>query len=276
MDTKKSEEIKQAIRERYGAIATGTLSSCCGDKPAQTIKQSSCCPPKGPDEHLVQYSTSVGYTQNDVFNVPAESNMALGCGNPTALAKMKEGEVVVDLGSGGGFDCFLAANQVGSSGKVIGVDMTPDMITKARLNAEKSNFGNVEFRLGEIEHLPIADSTADVIISNCVINLSTDKPQVFREAFRVLKPGGRLAVSDVVLTAQLPPEILGDMTLYCECTSGAIFMDEYRSELEKAGFINISINPKEDSHTFIREWHEGVKLENYIMSANIEAEKPKE
>jgi len=273
MDIKKSEEIKKAVRERYGAIATGTSTSCCGDKPSQPTKASSCCSTKEPDDHLVQYSTSVGYNHNDVFNVPAESNMALGCGNPTAIANLKQGETVVDLGSGGGFDCFLAANQIGKSGYVIGVDMTADMISKARQNALKSNFENVEFRLGEIEHLPIADSSADVIISNCVINLSTDKPQVFKDAYRVLRPGGRLAISDVVLTAQLPKEILGDLSLYCECTSGAITIEEYQSELRKAGFKDISIEPKEDSREFIREWREGMNLEQYIMSANIQARK---
>ncbi len=272
MDTLKSEQIKQAVRERYSAIATGKLSSCCGEnaKPVTQAK-SPCCPTKEADDSVLTYSKTIGYSAEELRNVPDESNMALGCGNPTAIANLKQGEVVLDLGSGGGFDCFLSAQQVGETGKVLGVDMTPEMISKARQNAVKGNFTNVEFRLGEIEHIPVADSSVDVIISNCVINLSTEKPQVFREAFRVLKPGGRLAISDVVLSAKLPDEILNDMSLYCECTSGAITIEEYQTELQKAGFTEISIKPKEDSRKFIREWRKGMKLDEFIESAVIEA-----
>ena len=249
MNTIQSEEIKQAVRERYKTIATGELpnSSCCGDPTAKVQEKPVCCPPKDADEALLKYNASLGYTKEELSGVPIESNMALGCGNPTAIAQLKEGETVLDLGSGGGFDCFLASQQVGAKGYVIGVDMTPEMISKARQSATRGKFENVEFRLGEIEHIPAANSSVDAMISNCVINLSTDKPQVFREAFRVLKPGGRLAVSDVVLTAALPDEIMNNMSMYCSCTSGAISIEDYKTLLTKAGFVDISIVPKEDS-----------------------------
>ncbi|MBI3195041.1 MAG: arsenite methyltransferase [Ignavibacteriae bacterium] len=275
MDTLKSEKIKQAVRERYSAIATGKLSSCCGEN-AQPVVQakSPCCSTKEEDDSVFKYTKSIGYSAEEIQNVPGESNMALGCGNPTAIAQLRQGEVVLDLGSGGGFDCFLSAQQVGEPGRVIGVDMTPEMISKARQNVVKGNFTNIEFRLGEIEHLPVADSSVDVIISNCVINLSTEKPQVFLESFRVLKLGGRLAISDVVLSAKLPDEILNDLSLYCECTSGAVTVEEYKSELQKAGFTEISIKPKEESREFIREWRKGMKLDEFIVSAVIEAKKP--
>ncbi|TAK64717.1 MAG: arsenite methyltransferase [Bacteroidetes bacterium] len=277
MNTQQSEQIKQAVRERYGAIAVGSLSnsSCCGEEtPQKSKKASPCCPTKDVADPVLNYTTAIGYSKEEISAVPAESNMALGCGNPTAIANLKEGEVVLDLGSGGGFDCFLASQQVGEKGFVIGVDMTPEMVAKARINALKGNFTNVEFRLGEIEYIPAANSSVDAIISNCVINLSTDKPQVFREALRVLKPGGRLAISDVVLTAKLPDEILNDLSLYCSCTSGAISIEEYQTTLANAGFKDISIIPKEDSREFIREWREGMKLDDYLLSAIIEARKP--
>ncbi len=273
MDILQSEEIKNAVRERYRTIAVGELTTTCCDPTPKQSKKSPCCSTKEPDEQLLKYNNSLGYTKEELAGVPEESNMALGCGNPIAIAQLNEGETVLDLGSGGGFDCFLSAQRVGTKGKVIGIDMTPEMITKARQNVVKGNFSNVEFRLGEIENIPAGDSTVDAIISNCVINLSTDKLQVFKEAYRVLKPGGRLAISDVVLTATLPPEILGDMSLYCSCTSGAVTIEEYQATLAQAGFKNISITPKEDSREFIREWREGLKLEDYIMSAIIEAKK---
>jgi len=183
------------------------------------------------------------YTKEELASIPDGANMGLSCGNPQAIADLKPGEIVVDLGSGGGFDCFLAAPKVGKEGRV---DMTPEMISKAHGNAEKPGFENVEFRLGEIEHMPVADHTADIIISNCVINLSTNKPQVFKEAYRTLKTGGRLAISDVVLTATLPKSYLSDMNLYSGCVSGAISIEEYEALLKDAGFTNISIEPKDE------------------------------
>jgi len=201
------------------------------------------------------------------------SNMGLGCGNPQAIASIREGETVLDLGSGAGFDAFLAARQTGKTGKVIGVDMTPQMITKSRQNAEKANFDWVEFRLGEIEHLPVADQTVDVIISNCVINLSPEKQQVFNEASRVLKKGGRLAISDVVATVEIPDEMLKDLELHCACVSGASTIDELEEMLVNAGFTNIRINPKDESREFIRDWSSGANLADFILSATIEATK---
>lgn len=200
--------------------------------------------------------------------------MGLGCGNPQAIAALQAGEVVLDLGSGGGFDCFLAASQVGDSGQVIGVDMTPAMISKARINADKGGYRNVEFRLGEIEHLPVADGTVDVIISNCVINLSPDKAQVFRDSFRVLKSGGRLAISDIVATAELPEDAKRDLALYAGCMAGASLIAELESMMHAAGFERISITPKDASREFIRNWAPGRKIEDFVVSANIEAFKP--
>ena len=200
--------------------------------------------------------------------------MGLGCGNPQAIASLKPGETVLDLGSGGGFDCFLAARAVGESGKVIGVDMTHEMVSKARENAAKAGFNNVEFRLGEIEHLPVADNSVDVIISNCVINLSPEKHKVFEDSFRVLKPGGRLAVSDVVATAELPEEVKSDLALHAGCIAGASLIDEVDAMLRRSGFRNIRIKPKDESRDFIRTWAPGRKIEEYVVSATIEAVKP--
>lgn len=202
--------------------------------------------------------------------------MGLGCGNPVALASLKPGETVVDLGSGGGFDCFLAAKQVGESGQVIGVDMTPDMLSKARSNAEKMGTNNVEFRLGEIEHLPVADNTADIIMSNCVINLSPEKLKVYREAFRILKPGGRLAISDIVARAPLPPEIQQNLALVSACVGGAATIDETTRMLQEAGFSDISIKAKDKSRELISQWAPGENKNagDYVVSAYIEAVKP--
>jgi ubiquinone/menaquinone biosynthesis C-methylase UbiE len=200
--------------------------------------------------------------------------MGLGCGNPQAIAALKPGETVLDLGSGGGFDCFLAARQVGETGWVIGVDMTPEMIRKARDNAKKGGFTNVEFRLGEIERLPVADRSVDAIISNCVINLSPDKSAVFQEAFRVLKPGGRLAIADIVATASLPDDIRNDLALRAGCVGGAVAMDEIETFLREAGFREIHIQPKDQSRDLIREWAPGRSVEDYVISATIEAVKP--
>jgi SAM-dependent methyltransferase len=200
--------------------------------------------------------------------------MGLGCGNPRAIAGLQAGEVVLDLGSGGGFDAFLASSEVGDSGHVIGIDMTPDMLSKARANAEKGKFSNVEFRLGEIEHLPVADNSIDVIISNCVINLSPNKPQVFRDAFRALKPGGRLAISDVVATIEMPDELKNDPQLYAGCMAGASLIDELKQIMIDAGFEKVNIEPKDESKEFIKDWAPGRSIEDYVVSANIEAVKP--
>jgi SAM-dependent methyltransferase len=216
----------------------------------------------------------MGYSAADTQAVPVGANLGLGCGNPIAIASLQAGETVLDLGSGAGFDCFLAAQAVGASGQVIGVDMTPEMLRKARENAVQGGFTNVDFRLGEIEHLPVADRTVDVIISNCVINLSPEKSQVFREAFRVLKRGGRLAISDVVTTAAFPETVKNDLALRACCVAGASLIDEVEHMLAEAGFTAISIQPKDESKAFIRDWVPGSKLEDYLVSALIEAVKP--
>jgi SAM-dependent methyltransferase len=216
----------------------------------------------------------MGYSQDDVTGVPEGANMGLGCGNPQAIASLQPGETVLDLGSGGGFDCFLAAKAVGPEGHVIGVDMTPEMISKARENAEKASANNVEFRLGEIEHLPVPDNSVDVIISNCVINLSPKKDEVFKEIFRALKPGGRLAVTDVVATAPLPDEVKKDLELYAGCVAGASQIDEVESMLKQAGFADIRVRPIDASKELVREWVQDRPVADFIVSATIEAIKP--
>jgi SAM-dependent methyltransferase len=226
----KDGEIKEMVRERYGNIAEQG-SSCCGPAP-------SCCGTTDPAEKI---SRGVGYTDEDLKAVPDGANLGLGCGNPVALANLRAGETVLDLGSGAGFDCFLAAKRVGDKGRVIGVDMTPEMIDKARRNSEKDNVQNVEFRLGEIENLPVADRSADVVISNCVINLSPDKQRVFSEAFRVLHPGGRLMISDIVLLRDLPESIKGSVEAYVGCVAGAMHRDAYIDAIRLAGFGHIQI-----------------------------------
>ena len=226
----KETEIKKSVREGYAKIAEQG-SSCCA--PAN-----SCC---GSTDLARTISKNVGYTDEELKAVPEGANLGLGCGNPVALASLREGETVLDLGAGGGFDCFLAANKVGEGGMVIGVDMTSEMIEKARENARKNSYGNVEFRLGEIENLPVADNSVDVIISNCVINLSPDKSRVFSEAFRVLKPGGRLMISDMVLLKELPDFIKNSIEAYIGCLSGAIMRDEYLGAIKAAGFQEVGI-----------------------------------
>lgn len=227
----KEGKIKKTVRESYARIAKGERS-CCGPS------VSSCgCPITSET-----IGKQIGYRDADLKSVPEGANLGLGCGNPVALASLKEGETVLDLGSGAGFDCFLAANKVGAKGKVIGVDMTPEMIDKARENARKGKYSNVEFRLGEIENLPVADGTVDVVISNCVINLSTNKPQVFREAFRALKPDGRLIISDIVLQKELPEAVKKNIEAYVGCLSGAIKKDEYLRIIRAAGFRKIKIH----------------------------------
>ena len=244
----------------YRNVATQGGNSCA---PA-----TSCCGGSG------AVSVQLGYSEQEVTSVPEGANMGLGCGNPQAIAALQPGETVLDLGSGGGFDCFLAARQVGESGRVIGVDMTPEMIAKARANARKGGYSNVEFRLGEIEHLPVADRSIDVILSNCVINLSPEKSRVFEEAFRVLKPGGRLAISDVVASVPLPEEFRYDPALLSGCMGGAVTIVEVEAMLQATGFERIQIHPKDESREFIREWAPDRRIEEFVLSATIEAVKP--
>jgi SAM-dependent methyltransferase len=225
----KAEEVKKAVRKKYSTIAKDETSCCC-------VKTTCEC-----GETTKAKSKRMGYTEEELLSAPKGANMGLGCGNPVALASLKEGEVVLDLGSGGGFDAFLAAKRVGEKGKVIGVDMTPEMLEKARANAKKGKFKNVEFRLGEIENLPVADNSIDVIISNCVINLSPDKGRVFNEAHRALRVGGRLMVSDIVLLEKLPGFLKGSVEALTGCIAGAMLKDDYINAIKKAGFKSVSI-----------------------------------
>jgi len=284
METGEKNEIRDAVRQRYEQIAKAETAktgknqaiSCCSpsDAIAEAMPAASCC--GGPEVTPEQISAVMGYSQEDIAGVIEGANMGLGCGNPVALASLKTGETVVDLGSGGGFDCFLAARQVGETGQVIGVDMTPEMIAKARVNAEKMGTKNVEFRLGEIEHLPVADNCTDLIMSNCVINLSPDKPQVYREAYRTLKPGGRLSISDVLATAKLPDEVQKNLTLVAACIGGAATFEDTEKILKEAGFQNIKIKVNDNSRKLIREWnpHKSENAVDYVVSAYIEAVKP--
>ena len=316
METTDKEKIREAVRERYGKVArTGGVdpgasqeTSCCGpgETSGETDQTASCCGPVqistemsetasccgpsdvstetdqaasccGPSDFSVEKMSQImGYSKDDIQSVPEGANMGLGCGNPVAIASLKSGETVVDLGSGGGFDCFLAAREVGETGNVIGVDMTSDMVSKARKNAGQMGTGNVEFRLGEIENLPVADNTADIIMSNCVINLSPDKLSVYRDAFRVLRPGGRLAISDIVATAQLPDEIRSNMALVSSCIGGASTIEDTEKLLAEAGFQDIKITPKDNSRELIREWDPAKSEQalDYVVSAYIEAIKP--
>jgi SAM-dependent methyltransferase len=266
MENLEDDQIRGVVRETYGQIAkTGGVN--CGCTP------SACCG-SGDKAAPKDISVRLGYSSDDVSSVPEGANMGLGCGNPQAIASLQPGEIVLDLGSGGGFDCFLAAKAVGQSGHVIGVDMTPEMISKARENAIKAGFGNVEFRLGEIEHLPAADGSVDVIMSNCVINLSPEKSAVFKEAFRVLKNGGRLAVTDVVATAPLPEEVKKDLELLAGCVAGAAQVSELERMLKEAGFAEIRVEPIDGSRELIRQWAPGRNVEDFVVSATIEAVKP--
>jgi len=226
----RKEEIKKVVREGYAKIAKQD-SSCCAPV-------NSCC---GSTDLAQDIGKSIGYTEEELKAVPEGANLGLGCGNPVALASLRKGETVLDLGSGAGVDCFLTADKVGENGRVIGVDMTPEMIERARENARKGNYGNVEFRLGEIGNLPVADNSVDIVISNCVINLAPDKRRVFTEAFRVLKPGGRLMISDIVLLRKLPDFIKNSIEAYIGCLSGAIMRDEYIEAIKAAGFQEVRI-----------------------------------
>lgn len=256
LEESSSENIRREVRRRYGTTARGESHSC------------------GDDCYVSSSGEALGYSSEQLATAPEAANLGLGCGNPLAIASLQPGQTILDLGSGAGFDCFLAARAVGPSGRVIGVDMTHDMLAKARENGQKNGFTNVEFRLGEIEALPMADNSVDVIISNCVINLSPEKQRVFNEAFRVLKPGGRLAVADMVATAALPDEIKTDWAAYTGCMAGASHISELEQMLREAGFENIKIAPKDASRSFIREWLPGRRIEDYLVSATIEAVKP--
>lgn len=225
----KDSNIKKLIKEGYAKVAT-TNSTCC--------ISSSCCSGPNLAENI---SKNIGYKEEDIKTVPQGANLGLGCGNPLASASLKEGETALDLGSGAGFDCFLAANKIGNKGKVIGIDMTPEMVEKAKANAKKGGYSNVDFRLGEIENLPVEDNSIDIIMSNCVINLSPDKESVFKEAFRVLKPGGRLIISDLVLVRDLPKSVKESSEAYVGCLAGAIFKKDYLNAIKKAGFSNIKV-----------------------------------
>jgi arsenite methyltransferase len=266
MEQYNSDEIRDHVRKQYGRI--GAINSpglkkniskpCCGN-PGQTIGD---------------FSKIMGYSEKEMAQIPQEANMGLGCGNPKAIASLKPGETLLDLGSGGGFDCFLAAREVGESGKVIGVDMTPEMVSLARKNAAAINAKNVEFRLGEIENLPVADNSVDVIMSNCVINLSPEKQKVFQEAFRVLKPGGRLAISDIVAIKPLPERFQNNPAMVSGCIGGAALADDIKKILEKIGFSNIFIEIAPGSGDLISQWFPGQQVEEYVSSAMIQAIKP--
>ena len=261
-----SSDIKTMVRTRYGNIAVAETAGCCA--PA-----TSCCVPSAaPDLH--GKARQMGYSDAELAAIPDGANLGLGCRNPQAIAALQPGETVIDLGSGAGFDCFLAARQVGPDGRVIGIDMTHEMLAKARGNAARIGAANVEFRLGELEHLPVADNTADVILSNCVINLVPDKPQVFREAFRVLKSGGRLAISDVVNTARLSEDLKSDLDLICGCVSGAAPAEQIENWLAAAGFHQIQVTIKPESREMIAAWAPGRGVEDHVASATIEAHKP--
>ena len=245
-----NKNIKPIVMESYKKIAVES-SNCCGDN----------------------ISKSIGYSEEELETVPKDSNLGLGCGNPQLIANICEGETVLDLGSGAGFDCFLASKKVGDIGQVIGVDMTFEMVTKARNNAYENNYNNVDFRLGEIENLPVADNSVDVIISNCVINLSPNKQRVYDEAYRVLKEGGRLAISDIVLMKDLTDEMKEDEKLYCGWVTGASSVEELKYYLSKSGFKNISIETKPISKEYEEQWGQNLNVGEYIMSSEIKAVK---
>lgn len=277
-NTPDSETLKAEVRRRYSSIASGetTLAtsaanastSCCGTTPSTPTNKSSCgC-------NSDSQARTLGYSDADLAAVPEGSNLGLGCGNPVALASLQPGQTVLDLGSGAGFDSFLAQRAVGPTGRVIGVDMTVEMVSKARANAKNASYSNVEFRLGEIEALPVADSTVDVIISNCVINLCPDKRPVYSEAFRVLKPGGRIAVSDVVARTELSEKIQQDLALHSGCLAGATLESELKSILTEAGFTNISIRPKNNSDEVITSWEAKGGFESQVYAAEVTAQKP--
>lgn len=266
MDKEKTQKI---VKEAYGKIAQGQEGCGCG--------------PCGPD--ATEFAKAVGYSEEELGIIPGDANLALSCGNPTALASLNKGEVVLDLGSGAGFDCFLAASKIGANGKVIGVDMTPEMVEKARDNAKKNGTKNVEFRLGEIENLPVADNSVDVVISNCVINLSADKQKVFQEIHRALKPGGRVAISDIALLKELPKKIRESIESYVGCVGGAILVNDYKKMVEKSGLKNVEVKVKGTSscmapntkdpigRAILDNLDKGKSLDGYVVSVNVEGYK---
>ena len=262
------DSVKETVRERYQRIAQhntgcGCAPTCCGPTPDT--------PADRPDAGAT--AQGLGYSSAETQAVPEGSNLGLGCGNPQAIAALRPGETVLDLGSGAGFDAFLAAAAVGPTGRVIGVDMTPAMINKARQSQRRGGYKQVQFRLGEIENLPVADATVDVIISNCVVNLSPDKPRVLREAFRVLRSGGRLAISDIVAVAPIPQQLQGEWELYTGCVTGASRVEELDAMLRDAGFREIRIDLANRSHQIVSGWFPGQRVENFIASATIKAVK---
>jgi len=260
------QEIRQEVRKNYSQVAQEDSGGCCGS--------SGCCSSDSNQLDITKIGTKLGYTEADLNSEFKEANQGLGCGNPKGIADLKPGETVLDLGCGPGFDVFLAAQEVGSGGKVIGVDMTPEMIEKARKKAAENEVSNVEFRLGEIEHLPVADSSVDVIISNCVINLSVDKEAVFSEIYRVLKPGGRIAISDILKGEDLPQEIKNDLDKYSNCIAGAAKAKELTKILEKSNFKKIEIDKKDNSQEIVKDWSAEIKAEDFVFSAYIKARKP--
>jgi len=255
MNTQDNDTVRTQVRTAYAKVANGASGCSVG-----------CCGTEGGG------SMAMGYSAEELASVPEGANLGLGCGNPQAIAALRAGETVLDLGSGAGFDCFLAAKRVGDAGRVIGVDMTPEMVTKARGNARKVEATNVEFRLGEIEHLPVADASVDVILSNCVINLSPDKAAAFREAFRALKPGGRLAISDVVALQPMPPALAESVEAMTGCVSGAARIEALDALLREAGFQEIKIVARPESAAIIGQCMPGA--EGYVVSATIEGKKP--
>ena len=275
---KENESVHETVRRGYANIATQG-GSCCG--PAQ-----SCCGTANPSN----VAKAVGYSDAELATLPEGANMGLSCGNPGALAALKPGEIVLDLGAGGGFDVFLVAQKVGPNGRAIGVDMTPEMLSKARHNAEgfrnRTGLNNVEFRLGEIEHLPVADASVDVVISNCVINLSPNKPQVWSEVFRVLKPGGRVAISDLALLKPLPAAVLESVEALVGCVAGAVLISETEDMMKALGFVDIQLEVKRDYIDSMSQWNDPLyrgiiarlpaseKLSNYITSLYVSARKP--
>jgi arsenite methyltransferase len=260
------QDLKLSVKEHYGKLASETTESKDFGNPI------SCC--GASSKPLKSYTKQLGYSNEEIESIPDEVNLGLGCGNPISEANIIEGEIVLDLGSGPGFDCFIASKKVGPTGKVIGIDMTQSMIDKANNTAKKNNIKNVEFRLGEIESLPVESDFVDVIISNCVVNLSTKKENVYRESYRVLKPGGRFVISDIVATSELPENIKKDVELYNGCMAGASTLSELEKFLKEAGFDSIKIDVNEESRQFIEKWESTGTVKNYVASALIQAKKP--